>query len=65
MKKTFKSLLLSFAAMLFVVSAAAQVTTSSFVGHVTDKDGAVIGSQSFDVFDEARDSTGYVRAVLQ
>lgn len=29
------------------------------------KDGAVIGSQSFDVFDEARDSTGYVRAVLQ
>ena len=29
------------------------------------KDGAVIGSQSFDVFDEARDSTDYVRAVLQ
>jgi hypothetical protein len=29
------------------------------------KDGAVIGSQSFDVFDEARDSTGYVRKQLQ
>lgn len=29
------------------------------------KDGAVIGAQSFDVFDEARDSTGYVRQQLQ
>ncbi|MCQ2063114.1 MAG: DUF2914 domain-containing protein [Fibrobacter sp.] len=29
------------------------------------KDGAVIGAQTFEVFDESRDSTGYVRAVLE
>lgn len=29
------------------------------------KDGAVIGAQTFEVFDEPRDSTGYVRAVLE
>ena len=39
MKKTFKSLLLSFAAMLFVVSAFAQVTTSSLNGRVADNGG--------------------------
>ncbi len=43
MKLTFKSLLLSLAAMLFVVPAIAQVTTSSISGHVSDKDGAVAG----------------------
>ena len=43
MKKTIKSLLLSLAAMLFVVPALAQVTTSSISGQVTDKDGAVAG----------------------
>lgn len=32
---------------------------------VAFKDGAVIGSQSFEVIDEARDSTGYVRKQLQ
>ena len=50
MKKSIKSLLLSFAAMLFVVSAAAQVTTSSFGGHVTDKDGAVVGATVVAVY---------------
>ena len=39
MKQTIKSLLLSFAAMLFVVSASAQVTTSALNGRVTDKSG--------------------------
>ena len=39
MKQTIKSLLLSFAAMLFVVSAAAQVTTSSLNGMVTEESG--------------------------
>lgn len=29
------------------------------------KDGAVIGAQTFEVFDEARDSTGYVRRQLE
>ena len=43
MKQTIKSLLLSLAAMLFVVPALAQVTTSSISGQVTDKDGAVAG----------------------
>ena len=43
MKLTIKSLLLSLAAMLFVVPATAQVTTSAISGHVTDKDGAVAG----------------------
>lgn len=32
---------------------------------VAFKDGAVIGSQTFEVIDEARDSTGYVRKQLQ
>ena len=39
MKQTIKSLLLSFAAMLFVVSAFAQVTTSSLNGRVADQKG--------------------------
>ena len=42
MKQTIKSLLLSFAAMLFVVSAYAQVTTSVLNGRVTDKAGEPI-----------------------
>ncbi len=42
MKQTIKSLLLSFAAMLFVVSAYAQVTTSVLNGRVTDKGGEPI-----------------------
>ena len=50
MKQAFKSVLLSFAAMLFVVSAAAQVTTSSFGGHVTDKDGAVAGATVIAIY---------------
>ena len=45
MKQTIKSLLLSFAAMLFVVSAAAQVTTSTLNGKVTDAQGEpVVGA---------------------
>ena len=43
MKQIFKSLLLSLAAMLFVVPALTQVTTSTISGQVTDKDGAVAG----------------------
>lgn len=39
MKQTIKSLLLSFAAMLFVVSAFAQVTTSSLNGKIADASG--------------------------
>ena len=39
MKKTFKSLLLSLAAMLFFVPAFAQVTTSALGGRATDKAG--------------------------
>ena len=39
MKQAIKSLLLSFAAMLFVVSAAAQVTTSTLNGKVSDQQG--------------------------
>ena len=50
MKQAFKSVLLSIAAMLFVVSAAAQVTTSSFGGHVTDKDGAVAGATVIAIY---------------
>ena len=42
MKKTIKSLLLSFAAMLFVISASAQVTTSSLNGQVTDSKGETL-----------------------
>lgn len=42
MKKTIKSLLLSFTAMLFVISASAQVTTSSMSGKVTANDGESI-----------------------
>jgi hypothetical protein len=42
MKQTIKSLLLSFAAMLFVVSASAQVTTSTLNGKVSDKSGEPI-----------------------
>jgi len=39
MKQAIKSVLLSFAAMLFVVSAAAQVTTSALNGKVSDQQG--------------------------
>ena len=39
MKQTLKSVLLSIAAMLFVVSAFAQVTTSTLSGRVTDNSG--------------------------
>ena len=39
MKQAIKSLLLSFAAMLFVVSAAAQVTTSTLNGKISDQQG--------------------------
>lgn len=39
----FKSLSLSLLAALFVVSSYAQVTTSSFGGRISDKDGAVAG----------------------
>jgi len=42
MKKTLKALLLSFAAMLFVVSAYAQITTSSMSGIVTDQKGQAL-----------------------
>ena len=39
MKQAIKSVLLSFAAMLFVVSAAAQVTTSTLNGKISDQQG--------------------------
>ena len=39
MNKTIKSLLLCFAAMIFVISASAQVTTSSLNGRITDTSG--------------------------
>ncbi len=42
MKKSIKSLLLSFAALLLVFSASAQVTTSSLRGSVADKNGETI-----------------------
>ena len=42
MKKFIKSLLLSFSAMLFVISASAQVTTSGLNGLVTDQNGEAI-----------------------
>ena len=42
MKKTFKVLLLSLAAMFFVVSAHAQLTTSALGGKVTDSSGEAI-----------------------
>ena len=42
MKKSFKALLLSLAAMFFVVSAYAQVTTASLGGRVTDAEGGAI-----------------------
>ena len=42
MKQTVKSLLLSFAAMLFVISASAQITTSSLNGKVTDSAGEAL-----------------------
>ena len=42
MKQTIKSLLLSFAAMLFGISASAQVTTSSLNGQVTDSKGETL-----------------------
>ncbi|MBQ9583219.1 MAG: TonB-dependent receptor [Bacteroidales bacterium] len=51
MKLSIKSLLLSLAAMLFVVPAIAQVTTSSISGHVTDKVGAVEGVAVFAVYE--------------
>ena len=44
MRKTFKALLLSLAAMLLVVSAHAQVTTASLSGKVTDSTGPVAGA---------------------
>jgi len=68
MKQAIKSALLSFAAMLFVVSAAAQVTTSSFGGHVSDKDGAVAGATVVAVYQptavtyySVTDKNGYYR----
>ena len=42
MKQTIKSLLLSFSAMLFVISASAQVTTSALNGLVADQNGEAI-----------------------
>ncbi len=42
MKKTIKSLLLSISAMLLVITASAQVTTSSLNGRVAEKEGASI-----------------------
>ena len=42
MKKIVKSLLLSFSAMLFVISASAQVTTSALNGLVADQNGEAI-----------------------
>ena len=42
MKKFVKSLLLSFSAMLFVISASAQVTTSALNGLVADQNGEAI-----------------------
>ena len=51
MKLSVKSLLLSLAAMLFVVPALAQVTTASISGHVTDKEGAVAGVAVIAVYE--------------
>ena len=42
MNKVIKSLLLSFSAMLFVISASAQVTTSALNGIVADQNGEAI-----------------------
>lgn len=42
MKQTIKSLLLSFAAMLFVISASAQITTSSMSGKISAQSGESI-----------------------
>ncbi len=42
MKKTIKAFLLSAAAMLFAVSAYAQITTSSMAGKIADKGGAAV-----------------------
>ena len=42
MKKSFKALLLTFAAMFFVVSAYAQVTTAALAGKVTDANGEAV-----------------------
>ena len=44
MNKTLKALLAAFAAMLFAVSANAQVTTSSIAGKVVDSEGPVVGA---------------------
>ena len=44
MKKSFKAMLLSLAAMFLAVSAYAQVTTASMSGKVTDTSGPVIGA---------------------
>ena len=42
MKKSFKALLLTISAMLFVVSSYAQVTTSGLAGKVTDGSGEAV-----------------------
>ena len=42
MNKFIKSLLLSFSAMLFVITASAQVTTSALRGTVADQNGVAI-----------------------
>ena len=44
MKKSFKAMLLSLAAMFLAVSAYAQVTTASMSGKVTDTSGPVVGA---------------------
>ena len=62
MKQTIKSLLLSFAAMLFVVSAFAQVTTSSMNGRIADKSGEGIPGATVIAVHEASGTQYYAVA---